>query len=71
MRLEERGQKKPALLPAEVLRRELGERREITETLSAEREAGDGPRAVEDKPGPQRLHVRGCVMSIGHVEAPW
>lgn len=39
--------------------------------LSAEREAGDGPRGVEeDVPGPQRFHVRDCVLSVDHVEAP-
>ena len=40
-------------------------------TLSAEREAGGGPWGVEDVPGPQRFHVRGCVLSVDHIEAPW
>lgn len=65
------GQKKPALLLAEVPRRDLGEPKGITVTLSAEREVGGGPRGIEEESGPQRLHIRGCVLSIGHVEAPW
>lgn len=53
-----REQKEPSLRPAEVPRRELGERRGIPVTPSAEREAGGSPRGVEDVPGPQRFHVR-------------